>query len=268
MIERPHALPVIAVFLLTILPLVGLKLNFGRTDYFYEGSVREILDDSPLPLVRVEVGGQRTYTNAQGKFRLTAGLEFWRRVVGPRPSPRVTFVPTNEYELLPQPVLCTVVRKIYRCDGLFYPQAFTVAAKALSTEVAGGESSEEATRQRKSRLWRYLAKVAKDQWGSEKIFVDDFILNELIKTKLKVQTASFTVDPHPEAVSDFRYLKTISLPSPVVGVKTETVDLQGKKRSGILYFLREEGIWRYLLTETPSSVRSFNIRFGSVLKQN
>ncbi len=249
------------VILLTVVPGLLVRFNFLRRFYEYRGVVRDALEFRPLELFKIEAGGAITFTDRQGQFNL---------VLSDDPN-QLRMTATTEYENDRSQFSCRPAPRSFwtsrfSCEALAFPQPFNVAIRVLSTEVGQGLITDGEIRQRKTRLWNYLAAPARQLWQSQKQFVDDLVLQDIIRSRLKLQLTAYQVS---EAVRFQDYWVNANRQKvfgEVAKVTAELTDGFGGKRSDDLYFLREDGIWRYLAKLTPATVRSFNRSNAWVLR--
>lgn len=259
-------------FTLIVLPFLLVKVNFFKRADLYTGLIKDASDGSPLDLVRIQLGEIVSYSDRLGEYNIKQEfppvLGFLEK--GSADGKKVDIEPTPEFESPKDKTPCRLINETwfsrnFNCSVILYPQVFEVAARVLSSEAIGFLQKENEIRARKSRLWDILAPESQKLWASREEFAGFLTLKEITQVKLQAQLTSFEVSRQPTFINDYNYMGN-QIGGELARVEVSVVDAAGKVSKNTLYFIKLQGLWKYLMEETPKSVADFTTRNSWVFK--
>lgn len=259
--DVPKTLILAVTIVLTLLPWILVKFNFFKRTTVYSGRIVDILDKVPVDLIEVGLRGHKTYTDKTGTFVLT--------LAGDQQGP-LKISTTSEFEALDGGPNCQrkegkFLQRSFACEALIYPKPYSVASRVLALEVADPYKAIDQIKLKKERLWGYLSVESRNLWGDKTLFVDLLTTYELIRTQLKTQPTKFAASRQSRILAEVSYFGQDLSGEGIAEVEAEVVDNLGRRTQLKLRFRKEEGIWRYLMPESPTLIRQFNLANKRVL---
>lgn len=240
------------------------KNNFlGR--YFssvVSGRVVDISQNSPIELVPVGSGQTSTFTNYNGEFVMS---------INNRASLKLKILTPRNYEPGSDDLRCKNVRdtfldRTFFCETFLYPQSFEIAARVLNDEKAGEFQNSNERADRKKKLWDRSSKLSKDAFGTEGDFIFLLSRKEEIEIRKKIQLVNFDVRENNKIID--KYIDPITgenIPE-VSEVQVVRYFADGSKSEVLEHFVREGGVWRYMIPFTHKSVYDFVVSNEWILK--
>lgn len=252
-------------------PFFIFKLNLLRRDHVYSGKITDALSLTPVDLVEVKAEGKTTYTNKDGKFAVSIGHPIFESIWPQPETVQITVNPTTDFEGRDISVKCGQNNKLpilanYDCPSFVYPTAPSVASRVLVTRIGPGTPTYNEIAARKERLWNLLASESKNVWANKESFIGTLVTNELIEVKFKIQPVSFNVSENVRVLSEYNYFGT-KVSGELAAVDVTVNAFSGKAPTETLYFVKRDGLWRYLISESPAAVGAFNSKNSWVINK-
>lgn len=263
--EIKREYPAYAVFIFLFYVILFVWKNNLVSRFFnsrVDGLVIDVSENSPIELIPLAAGDNLTYTDYQGKFSLT-GLF--------RDKPKINVMTPGNYEKGSEKEICTnrlsgFFDKEFSCQYFLYPQPFEVAYRVLNDETAVGlhNISERATR--KKSLWVRSYNPSRQAFGREGEFIDLLSLKEEIDVKMGKELVRFRVDEKRVVLDKFTDPLTRREFSEVAEVFVVRLFADGSTVGSKEHFVRENGVWRYLIPYSSQELKRYVAVNGWVLK--
>lgn len=226
------------------------------------GRVIDISENSPIEMVSVGSGKNSTFTNYNGEFVMS---------MGNRDSLKLKILTPRNYEPGSDDLKCKNVRdsfldRTFFCETFLYPQSFEVAARVLNDEKTGEFQNSNERADHKKKLWDRSSKLSKDAFGTEGDFIFLLSKKEEIEIKKKVQLTNFDISDKYTIIDE--YLDSITgknIPE-VAEVQVVRYFADGSKSEVPEHFVKEGGIWRYMIPFTHKSIYDFVVSNEWILK--
>lgn len=256
---------------LFITPFIIFKFNLFRQDYSYTGKITDGMSLAPVDLVEVKAEGGTAYTDKNGDFKIKVEHPILEPLWSGTRAARVTVNPTSDFEgqnlsVKCEPKKATLTQINFGCPWLLYPTAASVASRVLVTRIGPGTPTYDEVALRKERLWNLLADESKSLWVTKGAFLNALVTQELITVKLKTQPVSFSVSKDFKKLSQYDYFGE-QVAGDLAAVNVTVNSFDGSKAAETLYFVRRENLWKYLSSENPSSMSTFNSNNNWIFKK-
>lgn len=243
----------LTTFVLVLLPLLLLKSNFFVSTYVFEGQIKDALDGFAVDLTQIKSGNDLTFSDKDGNFELSISSKI---------SP-LTVLPTVDYETPKDSLSCQSISESwlnqrFSCRQVLFPQPFNVARRVLFGLNGVSNQTSEATRVTKEKLWSYLSSYSQKIWQNKDYFSDLMLPYEETNRRLKKLPQEFQVQKNYQGIRNYNYLGQDLSEQEVAVVDVSETLLNGQKRSRQLFFVKEKGLWKYLMPETPKEVVDFD----------
>lgn len=227
-----------------------------------KGLVKDISQDSPIEMVSVGDKDSSTFTNYRGEFVLG---------VSGRSSPQVKILTPKSYEPGNELMKCTSVGssfldKTFFCETFLYPQPFEIAARVLNDDKAVEFQNYKDRADHKKGLWNRSSKLSKEAFGTEGDFIFLLSKKEEIEIKLERQLIDFDVREVSTILREYSDPTMKKGISDVAEVQVVRYFADGSKSEMMEHFVKEDGIWRYLIPFTHKAVYDFVVNNEWLLK--
>ena len=261
---RKEKLSYFLLLLFIYAALFGWKQNLiGR--FFsakVSGRVIDISVSAPVEMVSVRSGPVLTHTNYEGQFVMTAE--------GRQPL-RVLIETPNNYESGSEEMRCKslsekFLERSFFCETLLFPRPFEIASRVLNDEKAIESQNRKEREDRKISLWNRSSAVSQQAFGQQGDFVYLLVLKEEIDIKKEVGLKGFEVDEDSTILGS--YFDPIAQKdlTEVAEVTTRRYFADGSVRESKEHFVKEDGIWHYLIPFSRRELVDFVTQNEWVLK--
>lgn len=235
--------------------LFGWKHNvIGRlTSSNVTGRVADISENTPIEMVMVYEGSKYAYSNYLGQFNLVENgtkipqlkIEIPKNFEG------------NQNNLTCKKVSESLLDRSFNCEVSLYPQPFEIAYRILNGEAPVAFNMREARRIRKESIWWRSHSESRTAFGRIEDFVNLLMYKEEIEIKKKSKLLFYEVDEDYKLLPTFFDKITSKEYKLVAEVSVNRTYEGGKAVTNLEHFVRENGVWRYLLTFSYKDLKNF-----------